>query len=267
MDLKIAISTCPNDIFIFYALISNKFKTNYKFNFDFFDIEELNLNSKSGYYDIIKISVSQFTKIFDKYIILDSGSALGKGCGPLIVSNKIKTINELLEKRIGIPGENTTANKLFDIFVNFPVKKIFMRFDNIMPEIKKGTIDAGVIIHEGRFTYMKYGLNKIADLGELWEKTKGLPIPLGVIVGRKDIDKKILKEIDNLIKKSIIFAENNYEAIKDFIKKYAQEMDEKTIKSHIDLYVNNFTYSLGEEGREAIVKFLGLTGKKIFLER
>jgi len=261
MNLNIAISTCPNDIYIFYALIEKKISTNINLKFSFYDIEELNNYCLKHKFDIIKISANLYKKVKNNYIILDAGSALGFNCGPLIVSKYLKSLSSLENKRIGIPGENTTANRLFDIFVNKKVEKIFMRFDKIMPAIIEGKIDAGVIIHEGRFVYKQYNLLKIADLGELWEKKTGKPIPLGIIVAKKNLSGKILLEVNDLIKKSINFEPKDM----NFIKNFAVEMDEETIKNHIKLYVNKFSYSLGETGREAIREFLGLKEEKIFL--
>ena len=260
MDLKVAISTCPNDIFIFNALIEKKIPTKLNLIFSFFDIEELNKRCLNGEFDIIKISANLFNKVKEKYMVLDSGSALGYKCGPLVVSKNFISLGELENRTVGIPGKNTTANRLFDIFMDKPVKKVFLRFDKIMPEIGKGNIDAGVIIHEGRFVYNNYNLKKICDLGELWEQKTNLPIPLGIIAAKRNLDEEILDEIDRLLKKSIKFPNKN----NDLIKKFSIEMDDNTIKNHIKLYVNDFSYSLGETGREAILKFLGLNNEKIF---
>ncbi len=261
MDLKIGISTCPNDIYIFNALITKKVPLNFNLKFDFFDIEELNKKCINYDYDIIKISANLFKKVKDKYFILDSGSALGFNCGPLLISKYYNTFDDLENKLIALPGENTTANRLFDIFMKKPVKKTFFRFDKIIPAILNDEVAAGVIIHEGRFIYHKYNLIKIADLGELWERNFKMPIPLGIIVAKKELSNKILNEIDLAIKKSLEYTKN-----KDYnlIKKFAQEMDDATIKNHIKLYVNKFSYSLGETGREAILKFLNLNDEKIF---
>ncbi len=260
MDLKVAISTCPNDIYIFYALIEKKIQLNFNINFEFYDIEELNKKALKNEFDFIKISTNLFNKIKNNYYILDSGSALGYKCGPLVVSKYYSNLDALENRKVALPGENTTANRLFDIFMEKPVKKIFMRFDKIMPAIIKDEVQAGVIIHEGRFTYQNYNLNKIADLGELWENKTQKPIPLGIIVGKKGLDAEILNSMDNAIKKSIEFPKKDFE----FIKEFAAEMDEDTIKNHIELYVNKFSYSLGETGREAILQFLGLNDEKIF---
>ncbi len=260
MNLKIAVSTCPNDIYIFNALIKKKIPLNFNLKFDFFDIEELNKRCINFEYDIIKISANLFNKVKDKYYILDSGSALGFNCGPIVVSKSYKTFDSLKNQTVAIPGENTTANRLFDIFMEKPIKKIFLRFDRIIPAILNNEVAAGVIIHEGRFIYHKYNLQKIADLGELWEKNFKMPLPLGIIVGKKELTNEILNEIDLAIKKSIKYINKDY----NLIKKFAQEMDEATINNHIKTYVNKFSYSLGETGREAILKFLNLNDEKIF---
>ena len=260
MDLQIAISTCPNDIYIFYALIEKRIPTNLNLKFSFFDIEDLNKKCLNNEFDIIKISANLYPKVKENYYILDAGSALGFNCGPLVVSKYYSTFKDLKNKRIAIPGENTTANRLFNIFMKEPIKIIYMRFDKIIPAIINEEVDAGVIIHEGRFVYENYNLKKIVDLGELWERKTEMPIPLGIIVAKKNLPESILNAMNSLIKKSIKFPDKDF----NFIKNFAVELDDNTIKKHIELYVNKFSYSLGETGKEAIKKLLELNGEKIF---
>jgi len=253
-EFNLAISTCPNDTFIFYALVNNKFE-NYKFNVSFADIDELNNLAFQKEFDIIKVSFNAFGFLMNDYDLLDSGSALGQGCGPIIISKNFVKIEELSGRKVGVPGKYTTANYLFNLAKNVETEDVFMRFDRIIPAILKNEIDAGVIIHESRFTYESYGLKKILDLGEYWEKHFNTLIPLGGIIVKKSIEPNVKMEIDKLIKLSINFSKNNFQRVLPFIKNYAKELDEATIKSHIDLYVNQYTYSLGKEGSLAIEKF------------
>ncbi len=255
-NLKLAISTCPNDTYIFYALINNKLKEN-KFDFDVFmgDIAELNKLAFNKKYDIIKVSFNAFGYLLNDYNLLDSGSALGKGCGPILISKRFSTFSELNSKTIGIPGEYTTANYLFDFASKINTNKVYMRFDEIIPAIIDEKIDAGVIIHESRFTYKKYCLNKIIDLGDFWEKSSGCHIPLGGIIVRNTLSNETQQEIDKLIKLSIEYSRKNFREVLPFIKKYAKELDEDVIMSHINLYVNEYTYSLGKKGSDTLTYF------------
>jgi 1,4-dihydroxy-6-naphthoate synthase len=254
--LKLAISTCPNDTFIFYALINKKLaEVPYEFEIYFSDIDELNNLAFKKEFDIIKISFNAFGFLLKDYNLLDSGSALGKSCGPILISKKHLTLNELENKQIGIPGKYTTANYLFDFASEIRTEKIFIRFDKIIPAILNEEIDAGVIIHESRFTFKNFGLNQIIDLGDFWEQTTGYHIPLGGIVIKKDIESSVQKKIDILIKSSINYAKENFNEAFPFIKNYAKELDDSVIQSHINLYVNNYTYSLGEHGVNALKYF------------
>ncbi len=260
-QLKIAFSTCPNDTFIFYALVNGKLSNcPYKFDVHFGDIEELNNLAFENKFDIIKLSFNAFAFLQDRYYLLDTGSALGRNCGPLLVSKNFSSLDELQGRKIGFPGQFTTANYLFDFFNQNSISKIFLRFDQIIPQILSGKIDAGVIIHESRFTYKDYNLISIADLGQWWEDSTSFPIPLGGIAVKKGISFEILKNIDYFLKKSIIYANSHYDEAVDFSKIYAKELDNKVIKSHIELYVNDMSYSLGKEGLDAI-KFFIESGK------
>ncbi len=254
--LKIAFSTCPNDTFIFYALVNNKIGENiFEFDYTLADIAELNNFAFKKEFDVIKVSFNAYGNLLDYYNLLDSGSALGKGCGPILISKNYFNLEKLENKLIGIPGKYTTANYLFDFACKLPVKKVFMKFDEIIPAILDKRLDAGVIIHESRFTYRNFGLNKIIDLGEFWERKTNYPIPLGGIIIKKDISLHLQKEFDKLLKLSIDYAQKNFKEVLPFIKKYAKELDNEIIKSHIDLYVNEYTYSLGANGRKALEFF------------
>lgn len=244
MNLTLGISTCPNDTYIFGPLINNFIDSKYKFQTVMDDVEVLNRIALKGNLDIIKVSYGVVPEILDSYYVLKSGGALGFGCGPLLVSKSAKNIKNLKGKRIGIPGINTSALRIFKYFYgsdNFQF--VEMRFDLIMPAIVSGNLDAGIIIHEGRFTFTSLGLNKICDLGELWEDSFSGPIPLGAIVIKKELVDKA-DYINNLIRSSIEYSNSNFEEIPSFIKKYALEMEDDVIRKHIGLFVNKYSSDL-----------------------
>jgi len=264
--LTIGFSTCPNDTFIFYALMNNKINHDFNFTKTLDDVETLNKMAFDSELDITKLSFQAFGHLVDDYVLLRSGSALGKGCGPLLISRQKCSPEELLstdrqgvDKKIAIPGKYTTAAMLLKLYNNtvFADRQEYknlveMSFEKIMPAIKNGDVDAGVIIHESRFTYEKEGLAKIVDLGSWWEKTTGLPIPLGGIFAKRSLGKETILKIDSCIKKSVEYAFSHKEEPMEYIKKYAQELSDDVIKQHIELYVNQFSIDLGEEGIEAV---------------
>lgn len=221
------------------------------------DVETLNQWAMEGRLDITKLSYGVLPLVLDQYVLLNSGSALGRGVGPLLIRNKeLEIRNEKVEEHaIAIPGEHTTAHLLFSLAYPGTKNKVFMRYDKIEDFVLEGK-GLGVIIHENRFTYADKGLYKITDLGDYWEKKTGNPIPLGGIVVKKDIDVAIQKKIDALIRKSIEYAFSNYPELNDYIRSHSQEMSEDVMRKHIDLYVNNFSLDLGEQGKAAIKKLL-----------
>ncbi|MCX6293029.1 MAG: 1,4-dihydroxy-6-naphthoate synthase [Sphingobacteriales bacterium] len=256
MKLTLAFSPCPNDTFIFDALVNHKIDTgDFEFEVVLADVETLNQHAIEQRFDITKISYGVFHKLMNDYVILNSGSALGSGVGPLLISKNNQDSNEIQSQQIAIPGENTTANFLFSTAYPNAQNKIFLRYDEIEAFVlnDKGL---GVIIHENRFTYADKGLHKIIDLGDFWETQTQSPIPLGGIVVKRIMDKAIQKQIDQLIQQSIEFAFSNYPILADYVIKNAQEMSEDVMRNHIDLYVNDFSISLGEKGRRAIEKML-----------
>ncbi len=256
MKLSLAFSPCPNDTFIFDALVNHKIDTgDFEFEVVLADVETLNQHAIEQRFDITKISYGVFHKLMNDYVILNSGSALGTGVGPLLISKNHKDSNEIETQQIAIPGENTTANFLFSTAYPNAQNKIFLRYDEIEAFVlnNKGL---GVIIHENRFTYTDKGLHKIIDLGDFWETQTQSPIPLGGIVVKRSIEKVVQKQIDQLIKQSIEFAFSNYPMLADYVIKHAQEMSEDVMRNHIDLYVNDFSIALGEKGRRAIEKML-----------
>jgi 1,4-dihydroxy-6-naphthoate synthase len=196
--------------------------------------------------------------VLEKYLVLNAGGALGKGVGPLLISKREDSKAEVNGKTIAIPGENTTAHLLFSLAYPEAKQKKFMIFSGIEDAVINDTADLGVIIHENRFTYMQKGLKKVIDLGEYWEQQTQYPIPLGGIVIKRTIDNVLQKKIDTLIKKSVEYAFSNYPALTGYVKQHSQEMEEKVMRQHIDLYVNNYSIDLGEDGKEAVKKLLSV---------
>ncbi|HET9056211.1 MAG TPA: 1,4-dihydroxy-6-naphthoate synthase [Chitinophagaceae bacterium] len=253
----IGFSPCPNDTFIFDALVNKKIDTE-GFDFDVVleDVETLNQWAKQSKLDISKISYGVFPLIKNEYTLLNSGGAMGKGVGPLLISKKNVAALHIDECEIAIPGENTTAHFLFSLAFPNAKKKTFIAFHKIEDAILSDKVDCGVIIHENRFTYQKKGLKKILDLGEYWEEQTNCPIPLGGIVIKNTTDKSVISKIDALIKKSIKYAFQHYPDLPDYVKRHAQEMNEEVMRKHIELYVNDFSLHCGDTGKKAIEELL-----------
>lgn len=256
MKLSLGFSPCPNDTFIFDALIHQKIDTEgLEFEVFFDDVETLNLKAFRGELDLTKLSFYAFAQLTHHYILLDSGAALGFGAGPMLVANEAYTpqyIRQHTELKVGIPGLNTTANFLLSIAYPELQHKKVMVFSAIENAVLQNQIDLGLIIHENRFTYQDKGLKKIADLGEYWETETGMPIPLGGITIKRSLPIDVQHRVNRLIRKSVEYAFANPESGMDFIKMHAQEMNEEVMKQHINLYVNEFSISLGDKGRHAI---------------
>lgn len=251
--ITLGFSTCPNDTFIFDAMVHHKIDTeNLDFEVVLGDVEELNNKALNNELDVTKISYHAFSKIVDNYLLLDSGSALGYKNGPLLISKRKIYPDELKDVKIAIPGLNTTANLLFSIaFPDAKNKKEYL-FSDIEEVVLSNEVDAGLIIHENRFTYEQKGLKKIIDLGEYWEQETGLPIPLGGIAVNRNLDRELQLKINRVLKRSVEFAFENPKSAYSYIKEYAQEMEEEVMYKHIELYVNEFTKELGKDGRKAI---------------
>ncbi len=260
MKYTLGFSPCPNDTFIFDALVNNKIDAQgIKFEVQLEDVETLNELAINNTLDFTKVSYGVLPLIIKNYKVLNSGSALGKGVGPLLISKEKVSFREVDECTIAIPGENTTAHLLFSQAFPNAKNKIFKRYDEIENFVLSSNGKSlGVIIHENRFTYFEKGLKKIVDLGNFWEEKTGYPIPLGGIAGKRSIDEKILMKVDALIKESIEFAFKNYPLITDYVKKHSQEMEPEVMKKHIDLYVNNYSINLGKDGKSAIEKVLNV---------
>jgi 1,4-dihydroxy-6-naphthoate synthase len=251
--LKLAYSTCPNDTFIFYALAHNVIDCGeLKFETKLADVETLNQYARAGAYDISKLSFAAIGHLIEKYALLRSGAALGRGCGPLLVAKPGFYIEKLSSKKIAVPGMWTTAFMLLGLYLSKNPEAVPMPFEKIMPAIQKDKYECGVIIHEGRFTYEEYGLVRVIDLGEWWEEKTSLPVPLGGIAVRRDVTSSIAIKVEDLIRSSVEYSFNHRNEADDYIKGYAQEMSSEVIRQHIDLYVNDFTMNLGKEGEEAV---------------
>ena len=251
--ITLGFSTCPNDTFIFDAMVHHKIDTEgLEFEVVLGDVEELNQKALKNELDVTKISYNAYAKVANNYLILDAGSALGYKNGPLLISKHKIYPDELGTVSIAIPGFNTTANLLLSVaFPEAKGKKEYL-FSDIEDAVLSNEVDAGLIIHENRFTYQKKGLKKIVDLGEYWEEKTGLPIPLGGIVVNRKLDKELQLKINRVMKNSVAYAFENPKSAYPFIKQYAQEMEEEVMYKHIELYVNDFTKYLGEEGKNAI---------------
>lgn len=254
--ISLGYSPCPNDTFIFYALVHGKIDADdLKFKEILLDVEALNKKALEGELDITKVSYSAFGNLREEYCLLRSGGALGRGCGPLVVSKTNYRMKDLKGKRIAIPGELTTAYLLLQLYDPDLKKNIkVMPFNMIMDAVKKGGVDAGLIIHESRFTYPSYGLRKVIDLGEWWEKETGLPIPLGCIIAKRSLGSELISKTDNLIKASILYSMAHKKESMEYIKNHSQEIEDAVIEAHINLYVNDYSIDIGEEGINAVKK-------------
>ncbi len=257
MRLTLGFSTCPNDTFIFDAMVHKRIDTQgLDFELVMGDVEELNNLAFKGEIDITKISFHAYAYIADKYKILNAGSALGRNNGPLLISKRKIYPDEVPYLTIAIPGKYTTANLLLhSAYPKIKQTKEYL-FSDIEEVVLSDEADAGLIIHETRFTYQNKGLKKIIDLGEYWETATGLPVPLGGIIANRRLSADTMLKIDRVLRRSIDFAFENPLAGLDFIRKYAQEMNEDVMYKHIELYVNDFTKNLQDEGKKSIVTLL-----------
>jgi 1,4-dihydroxy-6-naphthoate synthase len=259
MKLTLGFSPCPNDTFIFDALVHHKIDTEgLEFEVVFADVEQLNKWAFQGKLDISKLSYSAFTHCINNYVLLDSGSALGNNCGPLL----IKKTNTILttDSKIAIPGKYTTANMLLNIALPKNQNKVETLFSEIENQVLEDIVDAGLIIHESRFTYKEKGLDKVIDLGEFWETETGFPIPLGGIVVKRELPYYEQKKIERVLRKSVEYAFQIPNSSSDFVKYHAKEMEKEVVDAHIALYVNDYSISLGELGREAVKLLFEKTG-------
>lgn len=258
---RLGYSSCPNDTFIFKAIAEQLIDLKgYAFDIVLEDVETLNQKAARGVYDITKLSFAAFGSLMDDYALLRTGSALGMGCGPLIVSCPGRALDDRKNPRIAVPGLGTTAYHLFrfymeDLFDGIKTDIMAMPFEKIMPAVIEKKADFGVIIHEGRFVYQTMGLELQADLGSWWEDKTFLPIPLGCIAAKRDLDPRVACDIQDLIRQSIDHAFSYPGMAYDYIKTHAQELDNAVIQQHIGLYVNAYSKDIGEKGETAIQTF------------
>lgn len=251
--LTLGYSPCPNDTYIFYALMHGRIPTpRVRIREHLEDVETLNQLALQGTLDLTKISYHAFGRLRERYVLLRSGGALGRGCGPLVVAPRACEMDNLRGARIAIPGELTTANLLLQLYGEGYENLLVLPFDRIMPAVCRGDAAAGVIIHESRFTFANYGLHQILDLGAWWEKDSGCPIPLGGILAKRSLGKELIRDIDRSIRASIEHAHAHPQEPTDYIKQHAQELQDDVIRRHIGLYVNEFSSDLGDEGIQAV---------------
>lgn len=267
MTLSLGFSPCPNDTFIFDALIHHKIDTEgLDFEVVFDDVETLNQKALKGVLDLTKLSFHAFAHVADQYALLDAGSALGFGVGPLLICKKEQFLDQeqldLLNPSIAIPGKLTTANFLLGIAYPNLQNKVLTLFSDIESALLTDQVDLGLIIHENRFTYADKGLHKLMDLGDFWEQHTGCPIPLGGIVANRRLDQATQEKVNRVLRKSVEYAFANPKSGLDFIREHAQEMEESVMYKHIELYVNQYSIDLGVTGRKAIDTLFSLAASK-----
>lgn len=252
-ELSLGFSPCPNDTFIFHALVSGLVRAEgLTFRERLLDVEQLNQLALRATLDVTKVSFNLYGHIRQNYQLLSAGAALGRGCGPLLVAGAPLTVADLVGRPIALPGPYTTAALLLRLFAPQLDNLVQLPFERIMPAIAAGEVAAGVIIHESRFTFGEYGLVKVVDLGEWWERDTGYPLPLGGIVARRSLGQTVVAAVDRALKESIEYAFANPAASCAYIRSHAQEMSDEVCQAHIGLYVNEFSRELGEEGLRAI---------------
>ena len=254
--LRFGFSPCPNDTFAFHALVHGLVEAPFRVEPVLLDIEELNLRALAGDLDLTKVSYGALPRLEAAYRLLRSGSALGRGCGPLVVAREPLTLAEAAAGRIAIPGRETTAFLLLSLAAPALADPVEVRYDRILAAVESGEVAAGLIIHESRFTYRDHGLQLVADLGDWWEGETGLPIPLGAILARRDLGDATIAAAEAAVRASVEYAYAHPEASRDYIRAHSQELSDEVCDAHIALYVNEFTIDLGDEGLAAVA---GLT--------
>lgn len=262
--IRIGLSPCPNDTFIFHAMLHGLagMAPGVKFEAHMADVETLNALALAGELEITKISLGVMPHINDKYALLSSGAALGWGCGPLVVAARPLEPEEMRMGSVAIPGKMTTANLLLSLTGQFRGPRREMIFSDVIPSVAEGKTDLGVIIHEGRFTYQNSGLIKILDLGQWWEQAYGLPLPLGAIAARRDVPSELAHAAQAGIRESLAHARANPGPALEFARQNAQELDYAVIRAHIDTFVTDYSLSLGETGKKAIAALMDAAGGK-----
>jgi 1,4-dihydroxy-6-naphthoate synthase len=260
MELSLGYSPCPNDTFIFHALVHGEVEAEgLRFRERLEDVETLNRLAAEGVLDVTKVSYGAVPYLLNGYVLLRSGGALGRGCGPLLVTRPGTTVEQLHAGRIAIPGRRTTANLLLRLWHPELAPGVEMLYSEIMPAVVRGEAVAGLIIHESRFTFADHGLVRLIDLGEWWEAGTGLPIPLGGIVARRSLGAEVIRRIETAVRRSVEHAFADPDRSLPYIRAHAQEMDEAVMREHIALYVNPFSVDLGEQGEQAVKELLRRT--------
>ncbi len=264
-------SPCPNDTFIFYALVHGKIDTgDLHFKEILLDVETLNQMALHAELDITKVSYHAFGYLREDYCLLRSGSAIGRGCGPLLVVREDYAINDLQWKKIAIPGRLTTAYLLFQLFsADFihSLSFIEMPFHKMMEAVKNGVADAGLVIHEGRFTYSSYGLKRMVDLGEWWEDETGLPVPLGGILVKRNLGEDLIRRINSVVRRSVEYAFTHRDEPTYYMKQHSQELKDEVIEQHINLYVNDYSIDIDEDGVSAVKELMRRAEEKGIIKK
>ncbi len=255
--LSLGYSPCPNDTFIFYGLVQGRIPlSGLTFRERLEDVETLNFLAGSGRLDVTKISFHAFGHLRGDYALLRTGGALGRGCGPLVVGRRSLSPGELSRCRIAIPGRQTTAGLLLQLYGIGGGHTVVMPYDGILAAVREGLVDAGLIIHESRFTYQDHGLICLLDLGRWWQEKTGLPLPLGGILARRSLGAPLIGAIEQAVGDSAAYARRHSEETRAYIRQHAQELDDEVIDRHIALYVNEFSLDLGSEGEAAVRELL-----------
>lgn len=255
-ELTFGFSPCPNDTFAFHALVHGLVKAPFTVRPVLLDIEELNRRAHEGAFDLSKISVGAFAAVGERYRMLRAGAALGYGVGPLVVARTAEPLREAVTGRIAIPGRETTAFRLLRLAAPDLGDVVELRYDRILSAVEQGEADAGLIIHESRFTYAQHGLAKVADLGDWWEAETGLPVPLAGICARADLDQAMAGVAERAIRDSVAYAFANREASRAYVRAHAQEMSDQVCDAHIALYVNELSLDIGEAGLRAVARLV-----------
>lgn len=263
MRLTLGISPCPNDTFIFHDLIHGLTDCRHEIVPSFHDVQELNRAAYAGAFDIVKVSFATYARLADSYALLPAGAALGRGNGPKLVARQTFDVEDMPNSRVVFPGRDTTAYLLSQILLPQPKESRFVLYDQVVPEILSGAADCGLIIHENRFTLDRDGLVEILDLGELWEREFHLPLPLGGIIAKNSLGAEVRQELGDAIQQSLTQAWAHPQHAKEFIIHHSREKSWDVVAQHIDLYVNEFSRTLGDEGHRAVAKMLELSTQKI----
>jgi len=255
-ELTFGFSPCPNDTFAFHALVHGLVEAPCRVRPVLLDIEELNQRARDGAFDLTKLSVGAFAGVGDRYRLLRSGAALGHGVGPLVVARQPAALADAVRGRLAIPGRETTAFRLLRLAASGLGEVVELRYDRILAAVERGEVEAGLVIHESRFTYADHGLVKVADLGEWWEAATGLPVPLAGICARADLDPAVVAPVEAAIRASVAYAFAHPEASRPYVRAHSQEMSDAVCDAHIRLYVNAHSLDLGDDGLRAIERLV-----------